>query len=125
MSEFAEELGRLMAARGMGVRELARRMPCNPGHISQLRSGQKRPSPQTAKRLDDVLEAGGRLAGVAAMHGVRPRPAEIDATSVADDAVELAELTRRIERSDVGSATLEALEMATDRLCREYPTVPV
>ena len=55
-----------MVLRGVGVRALARQVPCNAGHISQLRHGQKRPSPQTAKRLDDVLDAGGRLANLAA-----------------------------------------------------------
>ena len=57
-----------MAERGLGVRELSRRVPCNPGHVSQLRSGQKRPSAQTARRLDEVLDAGGVLAALA------PRP---------------------------------------------------
>ena len=41
MSDFAAELTRLMAARGLGVRELARMVPCNPGHISNLRSGKR------------------------------------------------------------------------------------
>ena len=44
MSGFGTELARLMAARGLGVRELARMAPCNPGHISNLRSGKARPS---------------------------------------------------------------------------------
>jgi transcriptional regulator with XRE-family HTH domain len=43
MSDFAAELARLMAARGLGVRELARMVPCNPSHISKLRSGKARP----------------------------------------------------------------------------------
>ena len=30
MSDFGTELARLMAARGLGVRELARMVPCNP-----------------------------------------------------------------------------------------------
>ena len=40
MSDFGTELARLMTARGVGVRELARMVPCNPGHISNLRSRQ-------------------------------------------------------------------------------------
>ena len=43
MSDFAAELARLMAVRGLGVRELARMVPCNPGHISNLRSGKAQP----------------------------------------------------------------------------------
>lgn len=124
MSEFSDGLQRLMAARGMGVRELARQVPCNPGHISQLRSGQKRPSQQTAKRLDDVLAAGGKLAAAAISHRRSAEAAGAGQGVVADDALELIELTRRIERSDVGAGTVEAVEMAADRLCREYPTIP-
>ena len=62
MSDFGTELARLMAARRLGVRELARMVPCNPGHISNLRSGKARPSPELAGILDDRLAAGGTLA---------------------------------------------------------------
>ena len=61
MSEFGRELASLMEARGIGVRELARAVPCNPGHISNLRSGRDRASAEMAARLDDVLDAGGTL----------------------------------------------------------------
>ncbi len=60
------ELARLMQARGVGVRELARATYCNPGHISNLRSGKARPSPQLADTLDRHLGAGGTLAVIAA-----------------------------------------------------------
>jgi transcriptional regulator with XRE-family HTH domain len=65
VNDFGDELQRLMAARGVGVRELGRQVPCNAGHISQLRHGQKRPSPQTARRLDEVLDADGALFALA------------------------------------------------------------
>jgi hypothetical protein len=60
-----------MTERGMGVRELARRVPCNPGYLSNVRNGGKRPSPQTAVRLDDLLGAGGRLADLAGRERAR------------------------------------------------------
>ena len=66
MSDFGRELARLMQARGVGVRELARAAYCNPGHISNLRSGKARPSPQLAETLDRHLGAGGTLAAIAA-----------------------------------------------------------
>jgi transcriptional regulator with XRE-family HTH domain len=66
MSEFSDELRRFMADRGIGVRELARRVPCNPGYLSNLRNGNKRPSPQTGARLDELLDAGGLLVALAA-----------------------------------------------------------
>ena len=82
MSDFSEMLRRLMEDRGVGVRELAREVPCNPGHLSYLRSGKRGPSPQIASRLDDVLRADGSLAvsagrvGRATMPEVSvPRPA--------------------------------------------------
>jgi transcriptional regulator with XRE-family HTH domain len=58
MSDFSAALARLMTARGLGVRELARMVPCNPGHISNLRSGKGRPSAELAEILDEQLEAG-------------------------------------------------------------------
>ncbi|HYK28042.1 MAG TPA: helix-turn-helix transcriptional regulator [Streptosporangiaceae bacterium] len=61
MSEFGEHLGRVMAERGIGVRELARQLPCNPGYLSNLRSGRKRPSRSMAARLDELLAADGAL----------------------------------------------------------------
>lgn len=129
MSEFGDELRRLMAARGLGVRELARQVPCNAGHISQLRNGQKRPSRQTARRLDEVLDAGGTLAVLAPEPASRSRlaPASADggvisSCDAADKVLELIEFTRRAGRSDLGSGTLEALQVVTDRLCRAYPT---
>src|SRR5260370_35068354 len=59
---FAEALRALMAERGISVRELARRVPCDKGHVSRLRNGHTRPSVATAARLDEILGAGGKLA---------------------------------------------------------------
>jgi transcriptional regulator with XRE-family HTH domain len=65
MSGFGDELTRLMTARGLGVRELARRVHYNPGHISNLRNGKAQPSPESAQELDDALGADGMLAASA------------------------------------------------------------
>ncbi len=113
MSEFGTELARLMQERGTGVRELARLVPCNPGHVSNLRSGKARPSPELAQILDDILGAGGALAALAAASS-RPVPA---------GDLQLIELARRAEASDLGAGTLELLTVSADRLCRDYPTV--
>jgi transcriptional regulator with XRE-family HTH domain len=56
MSDFGEELTRWMAARQVGVRELARRSGYSHGHICDLRSRRKRPSPEAAQDLDDALK---------------------------------------------------------------------
>ena len=66
MSDFGRELARLMQQRGIGVRELARAAYCNPGHVSNLRSGKARPSPQLAEALDRHLGGGGTLTVIAA-----------------------------------------------------------
>ena len=64
-NEFGEQLRRAMNERDVGVRELARRVPCNPGYLSNLRNGRKRPSRAIATRLDELLDAGGVLAVLA------------------------------------------------------------
>lgn len=114
MSEFGRELARLMEARGTGVRELARAVPCNPGHISNLRSGRDRASAEMAARLDDVLDAGGSLIGLV--------PGAVAAAG--DDEIAALELGRRAEASDVGDVTCERLELAVDDLAVAYPGTP-
>jgi len=73
MSGFGDELARLMTARGVGVRELARIVYCNPGHISNLRSGKANPSPELAQSIDNALGAGGMLVALAPAPGPRAR----------------------------------------------------
>ncbi len=70
MSEFGTELARLMATRGIGMRELARRAHYNAGHISNLRNGRARPSPELATDLDAALGADGSLAALVNVAGI-------------------------------------------------------
>jgi transcriptional regulator with XRE-family HTH domain len=118
MSDFGSELTRLMEARGVGVRELARLVPCNPGHISNLRSGKTSPSPEMAAVLDKVLSADGSLAGRASRLDRAIGP---EAAGVAGDEIAAFELARRAEASDVGHSVLEQLELAFDDLATAYP----
>jgi transcriptional regulator with XRE-family HTH domain len=120
MSEFGRELARLMTARGMGVRELARAVPCNPGHVSNLRAGRDRASARMAARLDEILGAGGSLLAVAPGQDAAPVPAGVTA---ADELAAL-ELARRAEASDVGDGTCERLELDVDDLAVAYPGTP-
>ena len=53
-----------MTERDLGVRAVARRVPCDPGLISRLRRGLAQPSPKIARRLDAVLGADGKLAAL-------------------------------------------------------------
>jgi len=124
MSDFGTELTRLMAARGTGVRELARMVPCNPGHISNLRNGKAQPSPALAEILDDRLAADGRLAALAP----EPAPRRQQPTATWDDgaADEIAALDfgRLAEASEVGTGTVERLELTVDELATAYPGTP-
>lgn len=123
MSDFAAELARLMTARGVGVRELARMVPCNPGHISNLRNGRARPSPGLAADLDRALDANGTLAVLAPAPGHRQHTVPgIDPAS--DDEIAALDLARRAEASDVGPHTLERLELIVDDLATAYPSTP-
>jgi transcriptional regulator with XRE-family HTH domain/dienelactone hydrolase len=72
VSEFSDELRRLLGERGMSVRECARKVPCDSGYVSKLAGGIKRPSPEMAERFDAVLGASGALAALACPCGSTP-----------------------------------------------------
>jgi tetratricopeptide (TPR) repeat protein len=113
-TEFSAQLAALMDQRGLGVRALARHVPCDPGLISRLASGHSRPSAQIAARLDDVLSAGGDLAALAAarttLRGTLNAAAELAAVEAA----------RRAGATDVGHAATERLEQLADHLALAY-----
>jgi Helix-turn-helix domain len=120
--DFAGQLRALMVQRGTGVRALARTVPCGAALISRLASGKQQPSLEIAKRLDDVLQAGGDLARLAARPVVALSPALPHGD--ADDEIAALELARRAAASDVGSAVVERLELAVDELAIAYPGTP-
>lgn len=72
MSDFSSELTRWMQTRNVGVRELHRRSGYSAGYISQLRQGQRMPSPAAARDLDDALGAEGTLAACVPDVGQQP-----------------------------------------------------
>ena len=61
MAEFAAEVRRLMAERGMSLRGLAKAASYEPSYLSKVLSGHKPSSPYLAARLDDALGAGGTI----------------------------------------------------------------
>lgn len=73
-----------MKVRGLGVREIARQVPCSPGYVSNLCSGNKKPSAATARRLDVLLSAGGALTGLA----VRPAALQAGGAARSDGAAQ-------------------------------------
>jgi len=58
---FGDKLRALMAERQVSLRELAKLVPCDPGHLSKVSRGRKRPSARLAERLDALLDARGEL----------------------------------------------------------------
>ncbi len=70
---FGERVLVVAEARGLSLRELARRVPCDASHLSKVVHGRKRPSPREAACLDDALDAAGELVilagAVEAAHG--------------------------------------------------------
>lgn len=112
--DFGSELTRLMAQSGTGVRQLARELYVNPGHVSNLRNGKARPSPELAAAIDDHLGAGGKLAALASAKGTTVLPG--------GDEIAALELARHAEASDVGNGTCERLELAVDDLATAYPS---
>jgi len=61
MADFAAEVRRLMAERGMSLRGLAKASNYDPSYLSKVLSGHKPSSPYLAARLDDALGAGGKI----------------------------------------------------------------
>jgi len=118
VSEFSDELRRLMAERGVGVRELARQVPCNPGYVSNLRNGRKKASRQVAARLDLVLDAGGKLVALASAAEARTgRASELG--QIDKWAAQAVEFGRWTEASNVGTGTIDQLDEEIHRLARE------
>jgi transcriptional regulator with XRE-family HTH domain len=117
--EFAARLRALMDSRALGVRALARQLPCDPGLISRLVNGKQRPSADIAQRLDDVLGARGELVALASASALAP-PLLTGASTPADDEIAALELARQAAASEVGAPTVEALELAVDDLAVAY-----
>ena len=61
MTDFGEELRRLLAERGVSLRNIARQVECSPGYLSNVASGRKPLTPSLAVRLDRVLGTGDQL----------------------------------------------------------------
>ncbi|REE97127.1 helix-turn-helix domain-containing protein [Thermomonospora umbrina] len=112
---FGEKLRALMADHGIGLRELARSVPCDAGHLSKVSHDRKTPSVQLAARLDEILQANGELVA-------HREPSPGGAPD--DDEWEALELARRVAASDVGDETITALEMTVDDLASAYPRTP-
>jgi hypothetical protein len=99
-------------------------VPRNPGHISNLRSGKARPSPELAATLNERLEAGGTLAALARAPAARRHAAVSWDDSGSADEIAALELARRAQVTEAGAGTVERLELAVDELATAYPGTP-
>lgn len=75
--EFPAKLRQLRAQRGLSQRDLGQRAHYGKSYISELERGSKDPTVEAAERLDQVLAAGGSLAGLVSP-GTAPSRVEID-----------------------------------------------
>src|ERR1019366_7404710 len=66
MADFTAEVRRLMTERGMSLRGLARAASYGPSHLSKVLNGRKPYTPHLAARLDDALDADGKIRQAAA-----------------------------------------------------------
>lgn len=114
---FADTLRRLRVERGLSLRDLARLAHHGKSYLHDLETGRKQPTADTARRLDEVLDAAGGLTTLV----TAPAAA---AAIMAGEEVDAWELARRIEASDVSAGTLERLEAAVDDLATAYATTP-
>lgn len=97
---------------GLSLREAARRAHIHPSHLSRIASGQRHPTPEVARALDDALEARGELVALAA-----------DQRPVADPAVQESEALRRLLAEQDPDATA-ALAEHTGHLAVAYLAQP-
>jgi transcriptional regulator with XRE-family HTH domain len=65
VAEFGPSMKRLRLRAGLGLRELARRTPTDPGYLSKIESGGREPSAELAGAIDAALHAGGELLALA------------------------------------------------------------
>jgi transcriptional regulator with XRE-family HTH domain len=68
MTDFGDELYRLLAERRLSLREAARRAGCSAGYLSNVAHGRKPLTPSVAVRLDRLLDTGGTFAA----HALKP-----------------------------------------------------
>src|ERR1022692_3494667 len=69
MTNFGDELRRLLEERRLSLREAARRAGCSAGYLSNAAHGRKPLTPSVAARLDRVLGTGDTFAA----HAVNPK----------------------------------------------------
>lgn len=60
-SVFGQELRAMLTEHDLSMRELARQIPINPGQLSRVMNGKRKPSDDLARRCDEILNTGQAL----------------------------------------------------------------
>jgi transcriptional regulator with XRE-family HTH domain len=111
MTTFGEKLRQTRLDRGLSLTRLAQLAHYNKGYLSRLESGQKPPSEEAARAVDNALDARGELIGAALLDIAASRDTRPWQT---------AELIGRIQKSDTDPVTLEALQATVFELGSQY-----
>jgi transcriptional regulator with XRE-family HTH domain len=121
VSEFGSEVARLLAERGMSLRQAARLARYDVSYLSKVVNGRKPGSRELAVALDKVLDADGALVALVPNEPIASMPHSADSAADETDAWEL---TRLVAASEVGGATLDRIERAVDDVAIAYPGTP-
>jgi transcriptional regulator with XRE-family HTH domain len=133
----------------MSQREFGRRVGADDSTVSAIERGLLRPDEKFVDKCEQELQAGGVLhtlftfvnrewddwkrLGISPQQGSAPPPAELLAnpaqvtdarklTALSDEPTEAMELAEHAEASSIGAGTLDGLDRAVDRSCRDYPS---
>ncbi len=119
---FADELDVAMKSSRRSIRALAPLVPLSAGYLSRVRRGEKPcPSMQIATRLDELLDAEGRLIAAAVAEGLpADRPEVLAQLGMLIHPAETAELARRLRSSQVDNDTTDMLARTVETLCSQY-----
>ncbi|MGW4463319.1 helix-turn-helix domain-containing protein [Micromonospora sp. NPDC004704] len=113
---FPARLLELRIARGLSLRDLAKRVYFSKSYLHDLEIGRGRPTPETARRLDDALEAGGALAALVV---------DAPAVTTPDDQKRIEYVIDRPSRLDAATVHLLADSLAAQRRLDDAMPAPM
>lgn len=116
---FGDELKRRREQQNRSLRSLARAINYDPGALSRLESGQRRPPADLARTLDETLSAGGELIRLATGRGVVARDG---GNAAADESLEFA---RWASADQVDQLTIDGLSYELTRIATSYVHAPL
>ncbi|MFF4753164.1 helix-turn-helix domain-containing protein [Streptomyces sp. NPDC002514] len=105
MIDFGSEVRTALKAQGKSLRGAAKELHYDVAYLSRVLNGKQAPSSELTQAINEYL-------GLSL---------EVGDSSTHDDEMDVWELARRAQASDVGNATLERLERAFDGLAMAYP----